>query len=82
MIIRLIANSVTMSPIGEDIYYYKWWNMAMVMDKGLEIRSKSIPPAWWLLVAGRVGGGEREFSHHTRPLYIGDPFTKVVICLT
>ena len=55
-IIRLLANSLTMLPIGEEIYYYKWWNMAMVAEKGLEIRSKSIPPAWWLLVVGRVQG--------------------------
>ena len=40
------SNSLTMSPIGDEIYYYKWWNMAMVVEKGLEIRSKSIPPAW------------------------------------
>ena len=53
-IMRLIENSLTMSPIGEDIYYYKWWNMSMVVDKGLEIRSRSIPLPWWLLVAGRV----------------------------
>ena len=36
-IMRLIANSLTMSPIEEEIYYYKWWNMAMEMEKGLEI---------------------------------------------
>ena len=36
-IIRLIANSLTMSPIGEEIYYYKWWKMAMVVEKGLEV---------------------------------------------
>ena len=53
-IIRLIANSLTMSLIGEDIYYYKWWSMAIVVEKGLEIISISIPPAWRLLVAGRV----------------------------
>ena len=32
-IIELIANSLTMSPIGDEIYYYKWWKMAMVVDK-------------------------------------------------
>ena len=44
-IMRLIANSLTISPIEDEIYYYKWWNMAMVKEKGLEIRSKSIPLA-------------------------------------
>ena len=33
----LIANSLTMSPIREEIYYYKWWSMAMEMEKGSEI---------------------------------------------
>src|SRR4051812_9770590 len=28
-IIELIANSLTISPIGDEIYYYKWWKMAM-----------------------------------------------------
>ena len=32
-IIRLIANSLTMSPIEEEIYYYEWWNMAMVVER-------------------------------------------------
>ena len=41
---KIDSNSITMSPIKEEIYYYKWWNMAMVVEKGLEIRSKSIPP--------------------------------------
>ena len=27
------SNSLTMSPIGEEIYYYKWWNMAMVVER-------------------------------------------------
>ena len=33
-IMRLIANSLTMSPIEDEIYYYKWWNMAMEVEKG------------------------------------------------
>ena len=36
-IIELITNSLTMSPIGDEIYYYKWWKMAMVVEKGLEV---------------------------------------------
>ena len=39
-----------MSPIGDEIYYYKWWNMTMVVEKGLEIRSRSIPPVVWFLM--------------------------------
>ena len=69
-IIRLIENSLTMSPIGEEIYYYKWWNMAMVVEKGLEIRSKSIPSVWWLLVVGRALGAERERFLIARGLFI------------
>ena len=76
-IIRLIANSLTISLIGEEIYYYKWWNMAMVVEKGLEIRSKSIP-----LVALRCCGcrvlGAACFSSSQASLYRG-PFTKVVM---
>ena len=30
-IIRMIANSFTIPPIGEEINYYKWWTMAMVV---------------------------------------------------
>ena len=51
----------------------------MVVEKGLEIRSKSIPPTWWLLVAGRVRErGERVFSSLEDSLFRG-PFTKVVL---
>ena len=69
-IMRLIANSLTMSPIEEEIYYYKWWNMAMVVEKGLEIRSRSIPLVWWLLVAGRVEIKKKLFFPVARSLLI------------
>ena len=36
-IIELIANSLTMSSIGVEIYYYKWCKMAMMVEKGLEV---------------------------------------------
>ena len=56
-IMRLIENSLTMSQIEDEIYYYKWWNMAMVMEKGLEIRSKSIPPVALRCCGWSSGGG-------------------------
>ena len=34
---KIESNSLTMSLIKEEIYYYKWWNMAMEMEKGFEI---------------------------------------------
>ena len=34
---QIDTNSLTMLSIGEEIYYYKWWNMAMEMEKGFEI---------------------------------------------
>ena len=82
------SNSLTMSPIEEEIYYYKWWNMAMVVEKGLEIRSKCIPPAalrccgWGGWRSGEMQGErERSVSRRPRLLYIGIPSQKL-FCLT
>src|SRR5215216_4863392 len=63
---KIDSNSLTMSPIGEEIYYYKWWNMAMDMEKGLEIWRR-------LVVCGRDflarSGFFGCFSHRLRLLY-------------
>ena len=42
---KIDSNSLTISPIREEINYYKWWNMAMEMEKGLEI---------WRQLSGKV----------------------------
>ena len=72
---KIDSNSLTMSPIGEEIYYYKWWNMAMEMEKGLEI--------WrWLVICGRdFFARSGLFSRRPRLLYIGVPSQKL-FCLT
>src|SRR3954463_7076411 len=63
--------SLTMSPIGDEIYYYKWWTMAMVVEKGCEIGSRSIPSAaLWCCVSLAFC---LPFSRHERSLYIGVP---------
>ena len=79
-IMRLIADSLTISSIEDEIYYYKWWNMAMVVEKGLEIRSKSIPPAALRCCGCRFLGfwGDACFSSLEASLYRG-PFMKVVL---
>ena len=82
-IMRLIANSLTMSPIEDEIYYYKWWNMAMVVEKGLEIRSKSIRSTdlrcCGCRFLGFCGGSLCLcFLSPKASLYRG-PFTKVVL---
>ena len=56
-IMRLIANSITMLLIKDEIYYYKWWNMAMVVEKSSEIRSKSIIPEALRCGGWTSGGG-------------------------
>ena len=74
-IMRLIANSLTMSPIEDEIYYYKWWNMAMEMEKGFEILRR-------LMIWGRYFWMTLEmFSRRPKHLYIGVPSRKL-FCLT
>src|SRR4051812_30840244 len=78
-IMRLIANSLTMSPTGYEIYSYKWWNMAMAVEKvwGLDIDL-------FLRCGGLCWKGELRtkrrgfFSSPKASLYRGT-FTKVVL---
>ena len=61
------GNSLTMPPIGEEIYYYKWWSMAMEMEKGFEIWRR-------LEICGRDFLARSSlFSCRPRLLYIGVP---------
>ena len=78
-IMRLIANSLTMSPIEDEIYYCKWWNMALVVEKGLEIRSNGrVSLAVKQMESGRMTERGDVFSLPEASLYRG-PFTKVVM---
>ena len=73
-IMRLIANSLIMSPIEEEIYYYKWWSMAMVVD----ILDLSLFPRRLAdVVDGYLGVADgfmrAPFFRRPRLLYIGFP---------
>src|SRR4051812_20700543 len=73
---EIYDNSLTMSPIGDEIYYYKWWNMHMVVEKGFEIGSRSIPLAALRCCVMWVAEGV--FLLPEASLYMG-PFMKVVL---